>query len=330
MLRRGVRVDSIRGFVSRLVAGCAASVAAVIALSGCAEQVGGISATCTQPETLNDGFFADRSIFFRVSTQTHPTDPRTTWVCFRVKVEGQTDTAGRIDINPTAGTTGSEVTADTNSRSCAVGPANLVPGPHPIQEGAVLDVPFYFDAYAGDPLVTNDGVALCVEVGSIKQRVVVPLPGVQLPAVTARTDPSPPAPQDTTPPPAGKASSSCSGGAYGTPRELINAHLARRDLYLVTAQPNQTELHVCARLSGQQQSGGGRLSVNAAPGQIVRIEQSPDTSPCTQNVVTLSNPPMAIALTPTGQNPPSVCVSGTRYTVVTGPIPPVVSWTADT
>lgn len=330
MLRRGTPVESIRGFVARLTAGCAALVAAMIMLTGCVEEAGGISGTCTQPETLNDGFFADRNIFFRVSTQTHPTDPRTTWVCFRVKVQGQTDTAGRIDINPSAGTTGSEVTADTNSRGCAVGSANLIPPPHPIQEGAVLDTPFYFDAYAGDdPAITDDGVALCLEVGSIKQRVVVPLPRVQLPAVTARTDPAPPALQDTTPPPAGKPSSSCYEGRYGTPRELINAHLSRRDLFLLTAQPNQTELHVCARLSGQQ-SGGGRLSVNAAPGQIVRVEQSPDTSPCTQNVVTLSNPPMSIALTPTGQNPPSVCVSGTRYTVVTGPIPPVVSWTPDT
>jgi hypothetical protein len=316
--------------VSRLVAGGAALVAALVMLTGCAEEVGGISGTCTQPETLNDGFFADRSIFFRVSTQKHPTDPRTTWVCFRVKVQGQTDTAGRIDVNPTAGTTGSEVTADTDSRSCAIGSGNLVPGPHPVQEGAVLDTPFYLDAYAGgDPLLTDDGVALCVEVGSIKQRVVVPLPEVQLPTVTARTDPAPPAPQDTTPPPAGKPSSSCYEGRYGTPSELINAHLGSRDLYLFTARPNETELHVCARLSGQQ-SGGGRLSVNAAPGQIVRVDQSPDVSPCTQNVVTLSNPRMSIALTPTGQSPPSVCVSGTRYTVVTGPIPPVVAWTPDT
>jgi hypothetical protein len=50
----------------------------------------------------------------------------------------------------------------------------------------------------------------------------------------------------------------------------------------------EAQAHVCARLSGPQ-SGGVHLGVNALD-QIVRIDQSTDTTPCTQTVVTLSGP----------------------------------------
>jgi hypothetical protein len=91
----------------------------------------------------------------------------------------------------------------------------------------------------------------------------------------------------------------------------------------------EAQAHVCARLSGPQ-SGGVHLGVNAALDQIVRIDQSTDTTPCTQTVVTLSNPPASIKTSPPGQSPPSVCVGGTRFTVVVGPVPPVVDWDLDT
>jgi hypothetical protein len=325
MLGSGAPVGSARRSRSRVALATAALIAATIFLSGCLEEIPQLSDTCTQPATLNDGFFANRSAFFRVSTQTKPTDPQTTWVCYRVKVGNDQDHAGRIDVKSTSGANVGPVTTDGNSRACATGSNNTVPGPHPVEAGAVGDVGFYLDAYAG-----GEAAWLCLEVGSVKQRVIVPIPTADLPAVNLDFDPSPSPPQDTTPPPTGKASSSCYAGTYGPPSELINTHLDTRDLFLFTAQPSDEELHVCARLSGPAQSGGGRLSVNAALGQIVRVEESADTSSCTQNVVTLSNPAVSIKLTPPGQTPPSICVSGTRYTVVTGPVPPVVSWTPDT
>jgi hypothetical protein len=223
------------------------------------------------------------------------------------------------------------VTTDLDSRACTTAPSNVLPGPHPVEQGEVLDTPFYLDAYYSmtDP---GDRGWLCVEAGPIKQRVLVDwdIGTVDGPDVVVNSDPTPQAIQDTTPPPAGKASTTCSAGAYGAANELVNAHLSGRDLFLYTARPADDEVHLCARLSSPQLSGGGHLRVKAAPSQVVDVQQSADISPCTREVVVLSNPPMAIRTTPVGQTPPSICVNSTRYTVVTGPVPPVVSFTADT
>jgi hypothetical protein len=337
MLRRGTPVGSTRRPRPQLAV-VTALVAVASVVSGCIDTntVPGVSEACTQPATLNDGFFANRGVFFRVSTQTNPADPQTTWICYRAKIAGQPEQAGRIDVNTTTSIPVPQVTNDLSSRACATGP-NWVPGPHPIEEGEVLDTPFYIDAFlrlVNGPWTTSGvpsaGAWLCVEAGPVKQRVAVEFSDLNDPDVTANTDSAPPAPQDTTPPPTGKASTSCSTGVYGTASELVNAHLSGRDLFLYTARPSNDELHLCVRLSSPEQSGGGHLSIKAAPSQVVDVQQSPDTSPCTQDIVTLSNPPVSIKRSPEGQSPPSICVNGTRYTVVTGPVPPVVSFTADT
>ena len=319
MLQRSAPKRSIRRTLIAL--GCATLIAATAVVSGCVTQeVQGVGASCTTPESLYDGFFANRQVAFRVATQRNPADTQMTWVCLQLKA-GSNLVGGRVDVRGPRVLGTPKV--DANSRACATGTNNVVPPPHPIEQGSVLGAPFYFDAYSG-----TGGQWLCVEVGTVKHRVVVP-PLLDGGFYEYKSDASPTVPVDTTPPPTGKPSSSCYAGAYGAADELINAHLGGRDLFLYTAKPSDTELHVCARLSGAQ-AGGGHLSVNVAPDQIVRIEESTDTSPCTQNVVTLSNPPMSIDVTPQGQLPASVCVSGTRYEVVTGPIPPVVSWTPDT
>ena len=326
MLQRGGGHRSTRG--SRIRLGVVAMAAiAMLGIAGCVEtrEVAGVSGTCTQPTTLNDGFFANRSIFFRVATQTNPTDPQTHWLCYRVKVAGQPEQAGRVDVNATTEAWGTRVTNDTASRSCATMSGNLIPPPHPIEQGEVLETPFYIDA--GSNLAT---AALCVEVGAVKQRVAVELTGaLNDPDVIVNSDTAPPPPTDTTPPPVGKASSACAAGTFGPASELINAHLSGRDLFLYTAQPANDEVHVCARLSGPGASGGVRLSVKAAVNQIVDIQQSGDISPCTNDVVVLSNPPLAIRTSPAGQLPASVCVNNTRFTVLAGPIPPVVTFQFD-
>ena len=79
MVRRGRSVTSIRGFRLRLMLLSVAALAAIV-LGGCVQTrtVAGVSDSCTQPATFNDGFFLNRSVFFRVSTQADPLDPRTT------------------------------------------------------------------------------------------------------------------------------------------------------------------------------------------------------------------------------------------------------------
>ena len=338
MLELVARRRSTRRSLVRVAFGSAALLAAMFGLSGCINDVDHVSETCTQPTSMADGFFANRSVSYRVSTKTDPGDPKTTWICEYHHVAGGPDVTNivtdgrRISVKADAGATVGQVTTDSNSRACEGAPGNSVPTAHPIEQGGVGDLSFYLDAYANVPANLLDGPAaawLCLEVGSIKQRVIVNTPTATAPVIGINDDPNPSPLQDTTPPPAGKPSSSCSAGAYGPADELINTHTDTRDLFLYTARPSDHELHVCARLSGPQ-SGGVHLSVNAAVDQVVRIDQSPDTGPCTQNVVTLSTPPLSIKVSPPGAIPPSVCVDGTRYTVVVGPVPPVVDWDLDT
>ncbi|HEX8742260.1 MAG TPA: hypothetical protein VF712_03920 [Thermoleophilaceae bacterium] len=311
--------------IGRFLASAGALVALTAAVAGCHQEVAGVSDSCTVgATTLNDGFLADRSVFFRVATKTDPANPSTTWLCYRVKVADQYDDGQRIDVNPNTSIGTPRVASDTNSQACATAAGNVIPPPHPIEQGQVLGTPFYLDANA----TLLPGAWLCLEVGNLKQRLIAELPGLDIADVDVNNDPAPPAPVDTTPPPLGKASTACSTGTLGESSELINLHLQGRDVFLYTARPNTTTIHVCARISGPQ-SGGARLSVNAAPDQIVRVETSPDVTPCTQDIVTLSNPPLSLKITPAGQTPPSICLNGTRYTVVTGPLPPVVSFAID-
>lgn len=318
----------------------AAALAAVtVAAAGCVEfkTTPGVSNTCSTATATADGFFANRSVYFRVSAQQDPNDPQESWICYRVKVPEQPEQAGRVDVDGTTSTGGARLTTDLQSRACETGPNNALGTlPHPIEEGEVLDTPFYIDAYARalNGGWTEDGVGgaaawLCVEAGPVKQRVIAEVGALDDPHVTSHTDPMPGPIQDTTPPPAGKASTSCSAGAYGPATELVNAHLVGNDLFLYTARPVDNELHVCARLSGAQAAGGLHLRVKAATSQVVDIQQSSDTAPCTQDVVTLSTLGLSIRRSPLGQTPPSICVNGTRYTFVTGPLPPVVSLELD-
>jgi hypothetical protein len=284
-----------------------------------------ISDTCGTPTLIQDGFLANRNVYFRLRTQPHPTDPQTTWICYRVKVGSGVDHAGRIDVRTPSVTPGLP-TIDGSSRACATGSNNLVPGPHPLEEGAVGDVSFYLDSYA-----STGAVWLCMEVGSEKRRLVLPLPGVDPPAVTVTRDSDPWQPTPTMSPEAGLPSSSCYEGQHGPSTEWVNTDHGRHHLFLFSAQPSATELHLCARLVDVvgPRSAGAHLEVNADVGQVVRIEPSSDTSPCGVNVITLSTPPISIRTTPIGQNPPSICVNDTRYAVITGPLPPVVSLTPD-
>ncbi|HEX8742005.1 MAG TPA: hypothetical protein VF712_02620 [Thermoleophilaceae bacterium] len=285
----------------------------------------GISETCGNPTVIHDGFLAARSVYFRLRTRPNPTDPRTTWICYRVKVGSAVDHAGRIDVR-TASVTPGVPTTDANSRACATGSNNLVPGPHPLEDGAVGDVPFYLDSYA-----STGAVWLCMEAGSLKERLVLPLPGADLPVVAVTRDSDPWQPTPTLSPEPGLPSSSCYEGRHGPSTELVNTDHGQYHLFLFSAQPSATELHLCARLADLvgPRSAGAHLEVNADAGQVVRVQPSTDTSPCTVNVVTLSTPPISIKTTPAGQNPVSICVNGTRYAVITGPLPPLVRLTPD-
>jgi hypothetical protein len=325
MLQPGTRGLPSRRSRIQTAVGLVALAAATVAFSGCLNDTPHISETCTTPASMADGFIANRTVTYRVATQTSPTDPKTTWICEDVEVSGAASQARRIAVKADAGATVGQVTTDSNSRACASGVNNTVPPPHPIESATVNDLSVYLDAYTNGA----NTAWLCLEAGTLKQRVVVNTPTATTPTVVVNDDPTPSPLQDTTPPPLGKPSSSCYAGTYGAADELLNLHADTRDLFLYTAQPSDTEVHICARLSSGQNAGGVHLGVNAAADQIVRIDTSTDLTPCTQNVVTTSNPPESIKTSPPGQSPPSVCVNGTRYAIIAGPVPPVVDLDLD-
>lgn len=285
----------------------------------------GISETCGQPTAIQEGFLAARNVFFRLRTQPDPSDPKTTWICYRVKV-GSTDNAGRIDVTLPSATAGLP-TRDANSRACESASGNLVPGPHPLEEGAVDELEFYVDSYA-----SAEAAWVCLEVGAVKERVVVPLPAVGLPQVTVTRDSDPSQPTATMTPEAGLPSSTCYEGDYGPATELVNTDHGQYHVFLFSAQPSASEIHLCARVYHVgSNDAGAHLAVNAAVGQIVQLQQFPDPDPsfCTRNVLTLTTPPVSLRTSPVGQLPQSICLNGTRYTLVTGPVPPLVALDLD-
>jgi hypothetical protein len=304
-----------------------AGILAVPGHAGASGSAPGISDTCANPTVIQEGFLAARTTFFRARVQPKPGEPSTLWVCYRAKV-GSVDSAGRIDVNGFAVISGLPW-IDSASRDCAEAPANDLPGPHPIEDGAIGPVGFYLDTFSA-----AGQVWVCMEAGTVKERVVVPLPGNSGPVVDATTDSGPAAPQPTMTPQPGLPSSSCYAGAHGTPTELVNTDHGPVHLFVFSAvEPVPGEAHLCARVHGGPHPAGIDLGVNADPGDIVRVTSSPDVSPCTTNVVTLSTPPVSIKVTPTGV-PPSICVAApgvppTRYTVVTLSGPPPVSVTLD-
>lgn len=312
MFRHAVqRASRIRSIA---VGGVAA--AALVVLPGCEQIAGdspGVSGTCTQPTLLNNAFVANRSVQFDVRVQQDPADERKLWICFRGKA-GTAAEGGRISLRPPTATAVTPTT-DNESRACELEPGNLITGRHPIDSGSVGGTPYYLDAYG-----STQAVWICLEAGGVKQRVIVPAPYTSSHAA-ALTDPSPPAMQPTALPQPGRNSSSCYEGDYGPSTELVNSHQGNQQVFLYTAQPSATEMHICARLDGTAQ-GGVDLGVNAAVGEIVRLDQSPDVSRCTVEVITHNDPPMSLKVTPVGQFPPAVCLNGIKYTVVTGSAPP--------
>lgn len=319
-----------------LLAACAVLAAAALGAPAPASAQD-YSGSCSSPLAQVFDGYAGGSTYVKLRVQPDPADPKTTWICYRVSNGGSLEQGGRIDVS-SGSATADPPSADANSGLCSTTPGNAVPGSHPVFSGSVGDpndppyVPFALDAYA------NSGEAwICAEVGDFKQRVVVPVPEASAPTVVNRPDAPAPALLSPTPGPAGYPSSSCQQGLFGTPQQHLNADVGQTHVWAYTAQPMPARAHVCARLQGPV-SGGGMLTLDASssPGITPTVEGSNDTSPCTINVVTLTQPVQASARrSPSGASPASVCVSSgstsQRLTVGASgsPSAPTATWTPD-
>lgn len=294
------------------------------------------SGSCGSPlATVSDGYAGD--VYVRMRVQPDPTDPKTTWVCYRGSNGSSLELGGRLDLTA-AGTSGDPPSFDEASGRCASEPGNAVPPPHPLVAGELGDpqepphLSFSVDSYA-----TEGAGWVCLEVGDFKRRAAISVPGASAPAVASHIDSPAPALPDSTPPPAGYPSGTCQSGLAGTPQRYLNADLGTAHVWAYSAQPSQSKVHVCARLEGPVSAGGMvTLDASNSPGVTPVIETSSDTSPCTTSVASIDNPVSAgVSRSPTGSNPASVCVraGSTQQRITVGtqgsPTPPQVTWSPD-
>ena len=292
---------------------------------------GHASDDCAAGTVVADGFASGTYVKVRVTQA----DAQTTWVC--VRADGPAlDTGGKFVITGPTAAPGGLPTTDSNADACTTAPGNTVPGPHPLLVGALGDpgdpatyLPFLVDSYS-----SAQATWVCVGVGSVRQRVIVPT-GVSatLPTVGFVADAAGPHVPTTVPP--ATPSGSCQSG--GGTRYLDVTSTGTR-VFAYSWQPTPTVLKVCVRAEGPL-SAGGMLTVDttAADGALPGVTTSTtDLSPCTVQVAHLDNPLLVdVSRSPTGNLPASICATvGTtklRITVSTGSgqPPATVTWTPD-
>jgi hypothetical protein len=263
------------------------------------------SESCTSPSgTVIDGYLG--GTYVKLRTQPSPTDPSTTWICFRAAATSTLDEGGRVDV--TSPSVAPQLpTIDDNFQSCSTTAGNLVPGPHPLLAGQISDashppyIPYSLDTYAA-----GGSAWVCVLAG-YQKRVIVNTGGVSPPSVMFTPD-VPSAPPAPAPGPTGYPSSTCQAATQGTTVQFINADVGgTRHVSIYESQPNSARTNFCVRVNGPttSTSGGELLAID---GPVVAT--STDTSPCSVTVLTVTSPVQAsVTRSPDGANPVSVCVT---------------------
>ena len=273
---------------------------------------------CAGGTTLADGFAG--GAYVRVVV-VRP-DPATTWVCARF--DGPSlSFGGRFTVLDPAARAPGPPTADADTDACADAPANLVPGPHPIQSGSVGDpsepatyLPFLVDAYA------STGQAwICLYAGAIRQRVVVPASFGLIPPAVVFTPDLPgahvPAP-DTSELPSGR----CQAGG-GESGRLVDATVADLAAALYAWRPTESVVELCVRVEGAAGVGGAlRVDTGSAGGATPSVTTSTtDLAPCSLSVASLATPPVEVRRSAADDPTVSICVTvgATRLRVSAAP-----------
>jgi hypothetical protein len=217
-----------------------------------------------------------------------------------------------------------------NSDVCSTTTPNAAPGQHPVLDVTLAGTQrIMLDTYSG-----SGEAWVCVQVGSQKVRVIVPVPSLNSPpSVNVAQDAPPPAPPPLTPWPTGP-SATCSAGNGPM---LVDSTYGPLALWLAHYEPNGSTADLCVRTQGPM-SLGGVLSVNTNPSDGVHpvLQQGSDWNACNggQSLIDMDSPRrLHVKLGPVG-NPATVCIddgSVRTYTVGTtgSGAPTYVSWTPD-
>lgn len=284
------------------------------------------SDSCATGSVVSARAYGDTAV--RVSTVQADADTR--YVC--VRADGPAvATGGRFEISGAGVSAPGVPSTDTAVEACATTPGNGAPGPHPAVSASVGDpsdpatyLPVVLDSYAG-----GSAAWVCVQVGSLRQRVVVPV-GVGVTSPTAVFVPDVAGSHlPTPPPPPAKPSGTC--GAAGAPL-----------LFDASAGPASVVVHggplpLCVRVEGPVNAGGRLDFGENLDGTVPSVTTSTtDMAPCTVQVAGVASPVnVQVRRSPTGAVPASICVTvgadSLRVTVGTGSggTPADVTWTPD-
>ncbi len=289
------------------------------------------SDSCSDDATVADGFGGGTYVKLRAEQ----VDPDTTWICLRATGASQ-NFGGRVEI--TGAAAGQLPTHDEDSPACVENAEdNAVPGNHPVRSGTVgpNQTPFMVDV-----LAMRDGSAawLCVQVGNVHKRLIVPLEGPTPPTVRIFSDAPPvpnPAPEH---PPAGYPSGGCQDGAGGEHASFMNAELVSgAHVWLESWRSSERRALMCVRFESPFETFGGALLVDAtgSPGLTPVITPGDHMTPCPRNVFRSDQNDVEIKRSDVGVTPASLCVRKGETTVslsanvIGSATPPTVAFTDD-
>jgi hypothetical protein len=193
---------------------------------------------------------------------------------------------------------------------------------------------FLVDAYA------SPGRAwICLEVGGVNRRVLIPVPAAATPGVGSHVDAPPPPLPDPRPARAGLPSSRCQtlGGANAT--RVANMTSGGVSIWAYTWSPSPGKLDICTRLEGPV-SAGGVLEIEPAEltDSLPSVSRDEAVDACGNPVLDLTTPVdahLATTRVRPAQTPPAVCLTlgGTKVRLYVGTdmddqtLP--VTWTPD-
>jgi hypothetical protein len=246
---------------------------------------------------------------FTLRTARDPGDANKDWVCFAVQSSRGGNPishfGGKVVVQRPAA---NAVAIDNESEACEGAGTDLF---H--EEGAVRDIPFELRVTR----VPGAGVAgqiwVCAYAGgTIDTRVKI---DTNLAGASFEQDPPTNLAYPSPAGPAGYPSSTCQSQFFHV-RE-INAQVRDYRVWLYTKQTGTDRIDVCVRaqpVAGSGPAAGGLLTLDTTGIAQLGTDESSDFSPCTDNELTLSNPPIQLRHSRPGASPAWVCVqAGTVY-----------------
>jgi hypothetical protein len=247
---------------------------------------------------------------FTLRTAKDPGNPNKDWVCFAVQsTRGSNPVShfgGKVVVQrPAAGA----VAIDNQSEACEGAGTDLF---H--EAGAVRDVPFalWVTRVPGAGAAGQIWVCASAGNGTIDTRVKI---DTDLAGASFEQDPPTIVAYPSPAGPAGYPSSSCQSQFFHV-RE-INAQVGDYRAWLYTKQTGTDRIDVCVRaqpVAGSGPAAGGILTLDTTGIAQLGTDESPDFSPCTENELTLSNPPIQLRHSRPGASPAWVCLqAGTTY-----------------